>query len=205
MAIFGKADADLPLLTRAYQVDTQEVAEIIYLIEQITEGDGGLFWHFLRGEEPETRLKMRQDFAGLCDLTRRVMDDLYTKRLITLSIRRELDPYYRRFPNTLKMTGIEQRGEEVGIPIENLEEGIEAPAHEMPLLTLFSDLKRMLRHLKEGAVRLGKCAECEGIFIEKRTQRAQRQYCSHRCADRVSARRRRQVRRESDSYAAIKA
>jgi len=60
---------------------------------------------------------------------------------------------------------------------------------------LATAMLQLISDMKQGTVDLGRCQECASVYIRTRTSHDL--YCSHRCADRVSARRKREFLSDS--------
>ena len=204
MALFGKADADLPLLTQAFQIDPDNMTEVEHFAERLSRGAQDRVGR-LSEQQRETMLR---DLAGLCRLTRAILSTLHDEGGISVRERRELEEFLGRFRVALAGPGIHllrdsRTGDRLIIPIEHIKESIVYEEDELiPVSHLLQYVRALLREVPVGQAALTRCKECESVFV---TRRAGQQFCSHRCADRVSARRRRQRKSESDSNRLIAA
>jgi len=195
VAIFGKADADMALLSQVYQVDPDDPDELNHVAHLWI--DRPLF----AGLSPQERTECLRDFGNLCRLTQEIMRTLHERGGITFEQGGALNVYLRRFPLVLtdplraELQPVPLEGEGAGfthvhiIPIKEIRKvRWTRELKDTAALDLIHQIEQLFRLLAEGRTRLSKCAACSSVFVERRSGQ---QFCSHRCANRLNKRRRR--------------
>ncbi len=205
MAIFGKADADMPWLSQVAQVDTENPTELTHVAQWCTDRP------IYEGLSVEAHDESLRAFTYLCRLTQEILDTLYNLGGITEQQKDGLNFFLCRFPNVIKETGptelhplplSEDRAERSNersyiIPVKSIGKArTTGELKDLPMLLLVDHIEELFVLLAEGRIRLARCTACSSIFLERRNGQI---YCSHRCANRVGVRRRRQKQRTNSA------
>ena len=214
MALFGNADAGLPLLTQVFQLDVGNVEEMRMFCDRYTEMEIAKIndkYKFI--DDEEISATMRELYAGVaerakqnikaiqivCALAQSMCQDIVKENRIDkedfLALR-ELDQNWRPTLHAVD----EKTGEWA-----DFGDGDYLPASRIKIAEydlaseiswkIFAELKMTLIQQRD---RLKICEECQNVFVRD-YNRSDQKYCSHRCGDRVSARKRLQRKREEVS------
>jgi len=198
VAIFGKADADRPLLTQMYQLAPDNFEELAEFYNRYGRGRFAGYLDTLTALENAEGIegnmaaaRVLSEFAEACELVRGVLDNLHDHGAITPEQRQGISEAMKKVYPALLNRGPARDL----IPLECLE-FVDTDLSASRLGRDMADaLRSLMEGLKDGKQRLERCPECRSVFLRTR---ADQQFCSHRCADRVSTRRRRQARKLSD-------
>lgn len=250
MALFGRADRDLPLLTQVAQVDTGNDAELRefwarlsaqnergayanmrvrkadYLVDGpiptqeheievfLDELDMVVFANYDSGEmflplptdniEPFFTVLARKraqsmsnlymnKFRQFCDAIQAILLALVDRGTIPVAAKRRIDTYLQK--SSVRICLLDNADDkDVEVPIEAFvaRPGLDDPLDVTPLLA--AETENFLYEVWREAAILQRCAECTYPFI---LLRKGQKYCSHRCADRVGARRRRHEKQQT--------
>lgn len=226
MAIFGKADADLPLLTQFYQValpDGWESNPEVFWESELRTWTHRMQGIVQQGIAPSARPKYLQDLQGLAHVHTwavPLMDACADRSTVSRDVLGQLEQEAEALERPYFMVRFERTPDEIA----ELSRSMNRPPERIPKTYAFSlDVLRPEeqvpitsvewhtepsrdREIKDRIVSdllaavqdpasVARCPECQSAFILRRTDQ---QFCSHRCADRVSTRRRRQARKVSD-------
>jgi len=193
VAIFGEADQYRPFLTQVFQVDSKNPGELEALFQRF-------FQMYSVSGVPADAL---EDFAGLCELTRSIMEDVHNTREEGVRFDRA-----KAYADLLKRT----REKKIIIGLDPDPNGIVALAQlahywiegfernrfefrfAEELESLIQKSESLRRRLNGTAPPLAKCSECSSIFV---ATKADQRFCSFRCTDRNGKRRRRAERKSS--------
>ncbi len=198
MAIFKGEDATLPMLTQVYQIDPAKPEEIEHLTKKMLSGfDHQRYEDALAELSEDDRAQKQEWLAAVCQLTRNVMTTLYERGGITKWENMSLDFHMRQFPSGFLTPDPDELTEkwrdEKGtlhyiIPLSMIKESSSAHTEDLPRQIIMLQLRALIREMKTGEARLGKCEHCQSIHIIKR---ADQRYCSNRCSSRARMRRHR--------------
>jgi hypothetical protein len=190
MSLFGRADKELPLLTHAYQLDSESVDEVIaFAYPNARDWPTGL---------DEERI-MLQDTQAVLRLAREVMDCLCDHggitRMMAVSVERQVNKVKRQYrfqagawpdgKQTVLWDEVVPIGEvTAGYTTEHLETAYGWSSLHTEIIT---ELDRLIADMARGKASLARCVECNSVYsVLRRGQ----QFCSHRCGNRVSRRER---------------
>ena len=197
MALFGKADVNLPILTQLYQLEGE--SEIHAFLER-EQGKAEADMPELppMGGVPESFVR---DFTRWQATVRALLDARADSREVAAGVFPEVERLFNdsqmqyRFiylPNGEEGDYIETRDldAETSIPLKQV--------YFTPSLTFYYSAKEKLVEelkalLKRNGAQVIRCTECDSPFLVLRNGQ---RFCSHRCADRVSARRQRQAKQK---------
>lgn len=214
MAIFtNKVDRSLPLLTRAYQVDTNSVAEITAFMRQagdFTNGAAGdpddlglSVAARARGvqtrEEVQTLGRVlaqnfreaRQEVTEAVKTAREVMDSIESREAVRMGALIEITHRVPRqivFRQRAIFAGTHQPAPHEEVRIDNLMLFRVGGSSSEVTTQIYTALLEIVMAEMDGKKMLARCPECSGVFAIRKSGQT---YCSHRCADRVAQRKKR--------------
>lgn len=175
MTLFSSTDADLPLLSHVYQIDTSTTEEV-YLFCQTR-------YHVLY-EADDLRLSLE-----MCDFAKKIMRELFNREGLSrvnvhnLRVRGEQIQRYR----SLHVSGSDEKDFFTAADLNVVEN-----SHGNRLvMEIFDSLTFIIEMLGKGTRLLRECEECGNIFV-RRPRSPEQRFCSHRCATANGQRRRRQ-------------
>jgi hypothetical protein len=205
LALFGKADEHLPILTKLYQLEFDPYT-----------GEGDIEPFMISFLESQRRLKdpipslpkeinerasILRGIGYFVSLVKRVMQSVADKTVPSADDEFEINQLFEanvkpsvRFVFDGKTKSGEQKGfwalfNYVDFP----EDYIEHPAKWVELLKLIT-LPNLLKVIDDGV--LVRCSECKNVFPQTRKGQV---YCSHRCSNRRSARTKKREKKENAS------
>ncbi len=128
-------------------------------------------------------------FCFLCIAAQRVMTDLCDTGKIRVADVRLLDKLFQSYSSSFVLPTT-VRDEEMISPGE-IGQAVSGDLYAMafpPIIDLFRSLFALVSDARVGRARLQRCQECTNVYVPTKSRQF---FCSHRCGDRVSARRRR--------------
>ncbi len=231
MAIFGKADADLPRLTWIAQVDTSKPEEVLHLLRRwpgaaedigaflvpdVTLREHEILAKMDATDNPAEKVNLTEEwvrwtvqhapalkkeakaryFIDTIQLVQRIMDSLYHTQGFNGDDFQKWNDLCSRFTFGYEVKpGFDPDAR--FLPVEQIQPVYVASGEVFtPLFHVMTSMDAVIKQAFEGNILISKCEECHGLF---ETTRAKQMYCSHRCADRVSARRRYAEKKENVS------
>jgi hypothetical protein len=186
MALFGRADKELPLLTQVYQVDRENREEIIDFAYPQSPN-----WSCALDMEDA----MLRDTQIVIELAYEVMNTLCDSGGVTraqlLEVQRQVNKARRHydFPNA----GKEPVGWDDVIPVGKITAGYntehlpDAYGETTIHTEIIHELDRLIVDMSRGKASVARCVECRSVYV---VLRKGQQFCSHRCGNRVSKRER---------------
>lgn len=198
MALFtGKHDANLPLLTRIGQLDTANVDEVKLFLQR--EIDTAQFADISHEEYTRTILSwvaqgndLHLDIVSVCDLAKKVMRDMAERGAIRWEDARKIQKSQpvRVLKHTITMP------RDGYVPMENIRASWGSQQEMLSAMVFLELMNLVIRGVENAPSRVtGICVECDSPFVLD-SMRAGRKFCSHRCGDRVSARKKRAAVKE---------
>lgn len=198
MALFtNKRDSGLPLLTKVYQIDSGDEAELAAFLRSEGDSVNSILWemdlyevlperqhHTVPGIAKGIR-EARQDLARVVRLTQGVMRSVCHHQAISVGAVREIEA--RREHIRFHIDHEEDLALDTQVPIAALVPAVFNASSTATATRIMRDLSALVLDAIAGRVALDACLECESVFI---VQRSGHQFCSHRCAHRVTERRR---------------
>jgi len=195
MAIFtSKADADLPILTQAYQLDTENEAEML------------AFYASRRGEHSREWVKIypeiQEDVTAvglICQILQSVFDERFfnggirwnTREAFNQFLRGHSVRYHIAFNDTENITAEEYQREQEIMSTNGI---IPAGKHRSVFYgsdgiagSIGVELARLINDMNDGTKTLSQCEECKSIFARSGTRK--QAFCSYRCQRRIASRR----------------
>ena len=195
MALFGPKDINLPRLTQFFQVEGVEE-----LHEWLNREKGG-------NARPPLNKKQDECFARLTtlhSLTKRMMKDLHNRQKVSSTTLEQFALLRKAIPQETQVRSfawdsqdIEQDEEGAWISPKDVFLGfVESLPYDH---NLGKNIAEDLLAIWRTPQKLLRCEECTSIFVARREQTPVQRFCSHRCADRHSARlRRHELGKSSD-------
>jgi hypothetical protein len=182
MALFGRADKDLPLLTRAYQVDTKNEGEMLFFayLDETSKPDEDVDGTTIP-EDSTQRKMLIEDLRSVLDLAKEVMDCLCDHNGLTPGMGGRIE---RQVNKTKREYDVPSSRSDSVVPLDNItlryitEHDRRTHGWNTVHTRVIIELDRLVVDVKGQVVSLSRCEECNSVYIKRK---AFQKNCSHRC------------------------
>jgi len=192
MALFGKTDPDIPLLTAFYQVEGNpfeplrgELDALLYRHCREQREGAQQFWSEVSGLSEEESLSTLRGIARIQTLIVRLMDCTVDRRLPSVEDYGELKSLIRAKLSPPVVEWVAE-GIDRGFPQVTYFDGLTSDNDDSAEMFVRRILSNFARTVEREA--FARCEECNSVFVAARKNQ---RYCSERCRARNGIRRRR--------------